>query len=75
MRYRIENGFHNSSIDVSVKNLYCREGESEVLAALEYAVYAGEDAGYAKRKLREIKDGVCGSGDCTCGVFNEAYEI
>jgi len=66
MRATTINKFHGTEAEISIKREYS-EGFSDCLAMLDYEVYYhGRDAEYAKRKLKEIKNKLCGAADCKC---------
>ena len=67
MRVEIRSPFHGTTITTNVKPAYGRDGSVDILSALEYESWNhGPDADYARRKLAEIKRGLCGRSDCNC---------
>lgn len=59
--------FHDRTAFVSVKNVYAASPGGEVISDLSHDAYYLGDR-YAKRKLKEIKDKVCGSDECRCTI-------
>jgi hypothetical protein len=72
----VSNSFHESYCYFYVKDSYNTEGMTadDILKSLDYMVYSnGDDARYAKRKLKEIRNELClGGKGCKC--VNRAYE-
>jgi len=68
MKIMVDSKFHGREAVVTVKDIY-KDESIGVLGRLDYEVYnEGDDAIYAKRKLAEIKQKVCGSKDCQCRI-------
>lgn len=68
MKIQFTNSFHNKTATVSVKDCFAFDEQPE--RALSYEVYAkGFQETYAKNKLKEIKDKICGSNECKCSGF------
>jgi len=68
MRYIVTNGFHATEVEIMIRDgeKYEAIGDRDVMIGLESSAFSDCDA-YAIRKLREIKDKVCGSRECKCG--------
>lgn len=70
MKVSLYNKFHNKEAVVSIKKSFCVKSETKAcdpLAMLDYEVYSnGNEKKYAIRKLKEIKDKLCGSDSCQC---------
>jgi hypothetical protein len=64
----IFNSFHGTKKTFSIKQCYLgKDPDFDALAALDYEIYShGADISYAKRKLKEIKNALCGVTDCRC---------
>jgi hypothetical protein len=62
----LENSFHNSRVTVvSTEEIEDDDG----LGIWDYLQYKALDGDKnAKRRLRKIKNALCGSKDCCCGV-------
>jgi hypothetical protein len=73
MKKEIFNRFHDVSAVISIKDIYFRSGNHDALAMLEYEKFSrGDDRIYAKRKLKEIKEKLCGASVCRCvNTINE----
>ena len=75
MRVEIRSPFHGTTITTNVKPAYGR-GSVDILSALDYESWShGPDADYARRKLAEIKRGLCGQPDCKCIFTVVAYNL
>jgi len=71
MKIKIKNSFHNTEAMIAIKKRY-RKPEWSIMANLDLEIYCkGDDDPYAKRKLWEIKDELCGSSDCSCEAYIE----
>ena len=66
MKIQFSNLFHHKTATIEIKDYFAFD-ESPI-TALSFEVYTkGFQETYAKRKLKEIKDKLCGSNDCSCG--------
>jgi hypothetical protein len=63
----IENAFHGKELKTSIKAEYLGDPSFDAVTMLSMAAHHGD--AYAKRKLRTIKNTLCGSNSCTCGAF------
>ena len=70
MKYEVSNSFHDTEAIVSVKSEYCIDegGWHSPDIWMQFEIYNhGDDAAYCRRKLREVKNKLCGSDSCECG--------
>ena len=69
MKFLVYNSFHDREAIISVKAAYCTDdGEHSPDTWMQFEIYNhGDDAAYCRRKLREVKNKLCGSDSCECG--------
>lgn len=68
MKLLFKNKFHKTEAYINIKEEYI-SGEPDIISGLEYANYSRIDP-YAKKKLKEIKNRLCGMTDCECGGWH-----
>ena len=68
MKILVTNKFHDTEAEFTVKDKYRdSSGTLDTLALMDYEVcHNGSDKAYCVRKLRQIKNDLCGSKDCQC---------
>jgi len=71
MKIKFKNRFHNTEVTLAIKKRYLSTVWA-ITTSLNYEVYCkGDDAPYAKRKMQEILDALCGGSDCSCEAYIE----
>lgn len=78
MKVTFTNKFHGTSVTLSIKPNYTDTGlpfKSDLMEDLMGQAFLGDN--YARRKLREIKNALCGISDCRCSthVLTEKKEV